>query len=463
MTQPILFGLDESLRHTDADGRLHISWTNISKATVNPYYGREIPQYEALGLDADKIYQLWRHPDELAKAAETFNGIQLMSSHLGVDSSGAMKEQVAGALGNDAEFRSPFLGNSMTIWWKEDIEDIESGEKCQLSCGYYYDADMTPGRIDDLTYDGVMRNIRANHVALVKEGRAGPDVMVHDERLNHMTTVPLASRKAILAKGVLTAFLRPKLMAGTVLALDSALGSVNRLNWKTQKPAVKSALLLMATPKLAHDAKLDDLQLALDSLDDMEDGEEDDDMIEDEDETEEDREEKKKAASDRTGRDAKRAKDRKARDARRAKNADPDDDDEDRAEDETEEEREEKKEATDRRAKDRKVNDGKAMDAAIQKATAAVIARTNAAMEAREIVRPLVGAVSMALDSADAIYEFVLNSHGIPLAGVPKEAFKTMVGMLPKPGQGSRVLALDSAATTLGLTDRFPALARINF
>ncbi len=41
----------------------------------------EIPNAEKLGLEPDKIYQLWRHPDELKKAAATFNNIPLLSIH----------------------------------------------------------------------------------------------------------------------------------------------------------------------------------------------------------------------------------------------------------------------------------------------------------------------------------------------------------------------------------------------
>ena len=42
-----------SARSYDAEGRLHVHTTNISKANVCPYIGREIPNSEALGLDPD--------------------------------------------------------------------------------------------------------------------------------------------------------------------------------------------------------------------------------------------------------------------------------------------------------------------------------------------------------------------------------------------------------------------------
>ena len=55
-------------RRYDADGRLHILRTPISKATVNPYYGREIPDADKLGLEPERVYYLLRDPGELAKA-----------------------------------------------------------------------------------------------------------------------------------------------------------------------------------------------------------------------------------------------------------------------------------------------------------------------------------------------------------------------------------------------------------
>ena len=52
----------------------------------------------------------------------------------------------------------------------------------ELSCAYRYDPDFTQGTYDGQRYDFVMRNIRGNHVALVEEGRAGPDVVVADKQ-----------------------------------------------------------------------------------------------------------------------------------------------------------------------------------------------------------------------------------------------------------------------------------------
>ena len=41
--------LDASVRTIDANGHLRVEKTVISKAAVNPYYGREIPGCDELG------------------------------------------------------------------------------------------------------------------------------------------------------------------------------------------------------------------------------------------------------------------------------------------------------------------------------------------------------------------------------------------------------------------------------
>lgn len=54
----------------------------------------------------------------------------------------------------------------------ETVEQIDAG-KVELSCGYECDLDKTPGVYNGERYDAIQRNIRGNHVALVKNGRAG--------------------------------------------------------------------------------------------------------------------------------------------------------------------------------------------------------------------------------------------------------------------------------------------------
>ena len=69
---------------------------------------------------------------------------------------------------------------SMVVWAKPAIDGIEDNSKKELSCAYHYTPDMTPGSANGVAYDGVMRGIIGNHLAIVVEGRAGHDVVVGD-------------------------------------------------------------------------------------------------------------------------------------------------------------------------------------------------------------------------------------------------------------------------------------------
>jgi len=51
MTKPDHLALDRAtVRTKDEDGRLKVAVTNISKANICPYMGKEIPDYQKLGL-----------------------------------------------------------------------------------------------------------------------------------------------------------------------------------------------------------------------------------------------------------------------------------------------------------------------------------------------------------------------------------------------------------------------------
>lgn len=172
---------DRSVRRYDQDGRLRVEISPITKATVNPYYGREIPDYEGLGLDPAKVYYLLRDPLELEQAVNSFNNIPLLIKHQPVSADDHPKELVVGTTGSHARWSDPYIEVDLTVWDAAAIAGIESKEQTELSSAYRYQADMTAGEYQGMRYDGVMRNIKGNHVALVDVGRAGHDVIVQDQ------------------------------------------------------------------------------------------------------------------------------------------------------------------------------------------------------------------------------------------------------------------------------------------
>lgn len=258
----------ESVRDYDRDGRMHVDEANISKATVNPYWGREIPKYRELGLDPDRKYWLLRDPQELTKAAPTFNRLPILSKHQPLTADAHDPRLVIGATGERASFSGPYLKNSLVFWPRGAIDGIESNAQKQLSSAYHYRADMTPGVYQGQKYDGVMRDIVGNHVALVKEGRAGADVVVGDSMEEDMKGTALSST-AIMAKGALIQLLTPRLAPGKaidMMALDTMLKDVPEAGAVVMWPGISAMVKEQFTPLLAKDANLDDVPGALGNL-----------------------------------------------------------------------------------------------------------------------------------------------------------------------------------------------------
>ena len=378
-----------TVRRMDVDGRMHVEVSPISKANVCPYYGREIPNSEALDLDPGKVYMLLRDPVELAKAAPTFNGIQLMQRHIAVSAADAQKYDVVGCLGNDAVFDPPYLKNSLTVWDASAIAGIETGEQRELSSSYRYVADMTPGDYEGVPYDGRMTDIVGNHVALVEAGRAGADVIVGDSQPLEFTSMKL-SHKSVAMRAALGAYLRP------LLAQDGAIPQLRAIVRGNKKPeflAMDAKSVFAGKVDIDVEALTRVLQLACDEA------EEDPDDKKAKDEDDETAEEKAaREKKEKEEADAKAAKDEEDEEARKKADADG-----------------------------KKANDA-AIRLAADNARTSALSEFRAIRQAEQDVQPLVGAV-VAMDSAEEIYRFALDSVGIENKGVHASALPTLVSM----------------------------------
>jgi hypothetical protein len=168
----VIFAYDKaSARSRDADGRMRVKDCVLSTAEVNPYYGREIPGWDQLGLDPNRIYELYRDPVELEKGAPTFSANPIMVKHIPQTADDPKKEWIGGAIDN-IRFVGNKLRGDLLMWDGKAIDLVESEEQADLSCGYRYKPDMTPRTVNGRRVDGTMRDIQGNHVALVDDGRA---------------------------------------------------------------------------------------------------------------------------------------------------------------------------------------------------------------------------------------------------------------------------------------------------
>ncbi len=174
-------GPAEDKRTIDHVGRMFVDKTNISKANVCPYLGIEIPGWQKLGLQPDKIYRLWRHPDELAKAAPTFAGVPLVIEHKYSTAATPSKELWIGSVGTDVQMDGLYLTAPLSVWTDEAIALIKSKKQEELSPGYDYTPVLKSGITPEgEPYDLIMTEIKGNHVAIVEKGRTGPDVKVSE-------------------------------------------------------------------------------------------------------------------------------------------------------------------------------------------------------------------------------------------------------------------------------------------
>ena len=453
---------------------MRVEESRISKANVCPYKGSEIPRSEELGLDPNKIYHLYRDPDELQKAARTFEGKPLLIRHCPIDAEDAHKDLWVGTIGK-VTYEHPYLiARPLVVLTKEAIDLIESEEQRELSSAYRYDALMVPGVFDGQKYDGRMVNIRGNHVAIVPEGRAGPDVHVADE----LPKVIKQMRNATLIEK-LRGFIKP---GADVFALDEILGQVPAKSVMTlskdEKKAAEDEAVAEKREREGEDAELTDeereeayqrardkkakakdaamdAKKARDKADEDDDDEEERDeeeaaqdaKEEDDDERDEgedaERDEKSADAARRARDSRRRARDRRAgaRDARKAaRDARRGARDEERKK--AGEDRRPAKDATHRmigkvKGKDargkfggqddhRKDFDPKAVDAMRDDIKRELTKQFHELDVARQAVRPVVGQVSMALDSAEDVYKFALDHLGINVQGVTPSAYAAL-------------------------------------
>jgi hypothetical protein len=70
------------------------------------------------------------------------------------------------------------IHGEVVIYDKVLQEEIKGKERYQISPGFWSSTEFQPGTLDGKTYDAAQRDIEINHIAIVKEGRAGNAVRV---------------------------------------------------------------------------------------------------------------------------------------------------------------------------------------------------------------------------------------------------------------------------------------------
>lgn len=151
----------------------------LSAEGVYLYSGRMIG---LPNLDPDKLYPVYRPAEELEKAAESFNNVPFIIGHemIGEGATPYDQRPASGVLTN-VKYKAGKLYGDLKIWSEKMKNKILSGVK-ELSLGYKSIYERSRGVFNGQTYDFIQRNLRGNHLALVKNGRMGSEMRVYDAK-----------------------------------------------------------------------------------------------------------------------------------------------------------------------------------------------------------------------------------------------------------------------------------------
>ena len=111
------------------------------------------------------------NPDSLASFG--MKAVTLNHPKVLLDAKTTKLHQV-GHAGSHVRFSDGFVEVALIVTDQEAIDAIQRGDAQEVSAGYRVDYENTPGVTPDgESYDGIQRNIKVNHIALVSRGRAG--------------------------------------------------------------------------------------------------------------------------------------------------------------------------------------------------------------------------------------------------------------------------------------------------
>jgi hypothetical protein len=174
-------------QQTTPEGFLRVK-ARVSRVGIQDYYLMELPSDglpdRFTDVPTDAIVRLYRPPEEVFADSSlgTIVNKPVTDGHppVFVDSEN-YRNYSRGFVAGNPTVDGDFVTVDLLVQDKQMIDRIKQGVK-QVSLGYNVDIDWTEG-LDEKhgVYDGIQRNIRVNHIAIVAEGRAGPRVRIADE------------------------------------------------------------------------------------------------------------------------------------------------------------------------------------------------------------------------------------------------------------------------------------------
>jgi hypothetical protein len=140
-------------------------------------YLKDKPILTSIGVfeyqDHGKVRRELRLPEDVfaPESLRSYRGAPIVISHdAGLIDKDNVAENQIGTILSVGEKRGPDVVAEIII---HDTDAMKSAGLKELSLGYNLDLDETPGVWNGQPYDAIQRHIRINHLALVREARAG--------------------------------------------------------------------------------------------------------------------------------------------------------------------------------------------------------------------------------------------------------------------------------------------------
>jgi hypothetical protein len=225
---------------------------SIARIGVQTYKARE------LGMDGgDKPVRLYRPPEEVfaPDSITSFDAKPITIGHPPEDVNADNWRQRAVGDVRDVKADGGLMKATLIVRDKAAIRAVLDGKQ-ELSNGYSFDLDLTPGKTaDGLEYDGIQRNVRGNHVAIVDCARGGPALRIADHQTGdgHMANRTIVIDGISLELEATQASLVEKIVGDAVKATKVAQDAVLAAEKRATDAETAQATAAAATAKLVTD------------------------------------------------------------------------------------------------------------------------------------------------------------------------------------------------------------------
>ena len=174
--------------------------SNIARTGVQEYHAHELG-LDTDGIDPMRVIRLHRPAEEVFGQAsmDSFDGKPVTIGHPDEPVSSENWSSLAMGEVMGIQRAGDMLAAKVLIKARSAIDAVEAGT-VELSNGYNFKLDMTPGKTHDgEAYDGIQRKIRGNHVALVEAARCGSACRLGDS-LSEERSGPPTGRETFMSR-----------------------------------------------------------------------------------------------------------------------------------------------------------------------------------------------------------------------------------------------------------------------